>query len=50
MELGKDIVDLKPGVTILIPPGVAHRAWGDITCLIVGIPAPRHGDEFFCEE
>jgi mannose-6-phosphate isomerase-like protein (cupin superfamily) len=50
MELGTDIVELKPGVTILIPPGLAHRAWGDIKCLIVGIPASKHGDEFFCEE
>ena len=50
MELGTDVVELKPGVTILIPPGLPHRAWGDLKCLIVGIPAWKHDDEFFCEE
>ena len=50
MELGKDVVELKPGVTILIPPGLAHRACGNLKCLIVGVPAWRHDDEFFCEE
>lgn len=50
MELGTDTVELRPGVTILIPPGVPHRAFGDVKCLIVGIPAARHDDEFFCEE
>lgn len=50
MELGKDVVELKPGVTILIPPMMAHRAYGDIKCLICGVPAWKHDDEFFCEE
>jgi len=50
MELGKDVVDLKPGVTILIPPGLPHRAYGDVKCLIVGVPAWKHEDEFFCDE
>ena len=50
MELGKDVVELKLGVTILIPPGLAHRAYGDVKCLIVGVPAWKHDDEFFCEE
>jgi len=50
MELGKDTVDLRPGVTILIPPGLPHRAYGDVKCLIVGVPAWKHDDEFFCEE
>lgn len=50
MELGNDTVDLRPGVAIMIPPGLAHRAYGDVRCLIVGIPACRHDDEFFCEE
>jgi len=48
--LGKDTVELRPGVTILIPPGMPHRAYGDIRCLIVGVPAWKHDDEFFCEE
>lgn len=50
MELGKDVVELKPGVTVMIPPGVAHRAYGDVRCLIVGVPAWKHDDEFFIEE
>ena len=50
MELGEDVVKLEPGVTILIPPGLPHRAWGDVQCLIVGIPAWKHDDEFFCED
>jgi mannose-6-phosphate isomerase-like protein (cupin superfamily) len=47
MELGEDVVDLEPGVTILIEPGTPHRAYGDVTCLIVGVPAWHHDDEFF---
>ncbi len=50
MELGDDVVDLEPGVTILIEPGTPHRAYGDITCLIVGVPAWHHDDEFFMTE
>jgi len=50
MELGTDSVELKPGVAIMIPPGVVHRAYGDVRCLIVGVPAWTHDDEFFCEE
>lgn len=50
MELGKDVVGLRPGVTILIPPGLPHRAYGDVKCLIVGVPAWKHDDEFFCDE
>jgi mannose-6-phosphate isomerase-like protein (cupin superfamily) len=51
MELGDDVVDLAPGVTILIEPGTWHRAYADpgdeIRTLIVGIPAWQHDDEFF---
>lgn len=50
MELDEDAVDLAPGVAIVIEPGTAHRAYGDITVLIVGIPAWRHDDEFFVTE
>lgn len=47
MELGDDVVDLEPGVTIVIEPGTPHRAYGDITTIVVGIPAQVHDDEFF---
>ena len=50
MELEDDVVDLRPGTTIVIPPGVAHRSWGDFKTLIVGIPAWEHTDEFFRAE
>jgi len=47
MELGDDVVDLEPGVTIVIEPGTPHRAYGDITTIVIGIPAQVHDDEFF---
>lgn len=50
MELGDEVVELHPGVTIMIPPLVPHRAYGEVRCLIVGIPAWKHDDEFFCSE
>ncbi len=49
MELNDDRVPLEPGTAIIIEPGTAHRATGDITALIVVIPAAEHGDEYFCE-
>ena len=47
MELGDDLVDLEPGVTILIEPGTPHRAYGDITTLVIGIPSWQPDDEYF---
>ena len=47
MELGEDAVDLEPGVTILIEPGTPHRAFGDITTLVIGVPAWNPADEHF---
>ena len=47
MELGDDVVDLEPGVTILIEPGTPHRAYGDIKTIVFGVPAWKHDDEFF---
>ncbi len=47
MELGDEVVDLEPGVTILIEPGTAHRAYGDITTLVIGVPSWKPDDEFF---
>ena len=49
VELDSDVVDLRPGTTIVIPPGVAHRGWGDFKALIVGVPAWEQTDEFFCK-
>ncbi len=50
MELDDDVVELRPGTTIVIEPGTAHRGYGDFRAIIVGIPAWKHTDEFFCEE
>ena len=48
MELDGDVVDLRVGTAVVIPPGVAHRSWGDFKAVIVGVPAWEHTDEFFC--
>ncbi len=50
MELNDDVVDLEPGVTILIEPGTFHRAYGDITTIVFGVPAWEHSDEFYQTE
>jgi mannose-6-phosphate isomerase-like protein (cupin superfamily) len=47
MELGDDVVDLEPGVTVVIEPGTPHRAYGDIRTIVFGVPAWDHTDEFF---
>jgi mannose-6-phosphate isomerase-like protein (cupin superfamily) len=47
IELGDDVVDLSPGDTVVIEPGTPHRAWGDLTVIVFGVPAWRHDDEFF---
>lgn len=47
MELGDDVVELEPGVTILIEPMTPHRAYGDITTIVFGVPAWKHDDEFY---
>ncbi len=50
MELDDDVIELEPGTAVIIYPGTAHRVYGDITALIVVIPAAEHGDEFFADE
>jgi mannose-6-phosphate isomerase-like protein (cupin superfamily) len=48
MELPKDeVIDLKPGVVIMINPGIHHRGYGDFRALIIGIPALQENDEHF---
>ena len=49
MELDDDVVELKPGTTIVIEPGTAHRGWGDFKAVIVGIPAWDEKDEVLCD-
>jgi len=47
MELSiREIVDLKPGVVVMIKPGMPHRGYGDFHALIIGIPALQEEDEY----
>ena len=43
---GKEI-PVRPGMCILIPPGVRHRAIGRMRVLIVALPKFDPGDEWF---
>jgi mannose-6-phosphate isomerase-like protein (cupin superfamily) len=47
MELDDDILPVRPGMCLLIPPGVRHRAIGEMTVLIVVIPKFDPADEHF---
>jgi mannose-6-phosphate isomerase-like protein (cupin superfamily) len=45
MALNDQIIPVKPGMCILIPPGVRHRAIGKMTVLIVVFPKFDPDDE-----
>ena len=47
MELDGEVIPIRPGVCILIPPGVRHRAMGRMTVLIVVLPKFDPADEWF---
>jgi mannose-6-phosphate isomerase-like protein (cupin superfamily) len=47
MELDDDVFPVRPGVCVLIPPGVRHRAVGRMTVLIVVVPKFDTEDEWF---
>ena len=47
MQLDDDIVPLHPGKAIVIPPGVRHRAIGEMKVLIVVLPEFDPADEWF---
>ncbi len=49
MQLDDEIVPIRPGMCIVIPPGVRHRAIGAMTVLIVVIPAFDPKDEVIVE-
>jgi mannose-6-phosphate isomerase-like protein (cupin superfamily) len=38
MQLDDDMIPLRPGVCVMIPPGVKHRAIGRMKVLIVVLP------------
>lgn len=46
MQLDDDIVPVKPGMCIMIPPGVKHRAIGTMTILNIVYPKFDATDEF----
>ena len=49
MELDGDILDVRPGLCIQIPPGVRHRAIGEMKVLIVATPKFDPTDEYVVE-
>ena len=47
MELDDEIIPVRPGVSICIPPGLRHRALGEMKVLIVVFPKFDPADEWF---
>lgn len=47
MELNDEVIDVKPGVSIVITPGTRHRALGRMKVLIVAVPNFDPNDEWF---
>ena len=47
MELDDEIIPVRSGVSIVIPPGVRHRALGRMKVLIVVLPEFDPADEWF---
>ena len=47
MQLDKELIALRPGKCILIPPGVRHRAVGKMRVLILVLPKFDPTDEWF---
>ena len=49
LEIEKEKVPLKPGVSVLIPPNNLHRAVGELKILNVPVPAFDPADEWFVD-
>lgn len=47
IQLDDDTIAVKPGLCIMIPPGVRHRAIGRMKVLIVVLPKFDPDDEWF---
>ena len=47
MELDDEIIAVEPGMCVMIPPGVRHRALGNMKVLIVVFPKFDPADEWF---
>ena len=50
IQLDDRVVPLKPGILVLIPPGVVHRAVGRMTVLNIVFPKFDPADEVLVEE
>lgn len=46
MQLDDDVLRVKPGMCVMIPPGVRHRAIGKMKVLIIATPKFDPSDEF----
>jgi len=46
LELDDETLEVKPGTTALIPPGVRHRGTGDFRTIVIGTPAQTPDDEY----
>jgi len=46
IELDDDVVPVRPGMCIMIPPGVRHRAVGEMKVLIIVLPKFDPTDEW----
>ena len=47
MQLNDELIPLKTGMCVLIPPGVRHRAVGKMKVLILVLPKFDGSDEWF---
>ena len=47
MQLDDQFIDVRPGMSVLIRPGVRHRAIGEMKVLIVVFPKFDPNDEWF---
>ncbi len=47
IQLDGDVVPLRPGMCVLIPPGVRHRAIGRMRIVNIVIPKFDPADEYF---
>jgi mannose-6-phosphate isomerase-like protein (cupin superfamily) len=47
MELDDELIPLRPGRCVMIPPGVRHRAIGKMTVLVIVTPKFDPADEWF---
>ncbi len=50
MELDDEIIPVRPRQSIVIPPGVRHRAIGKMTVLIVCVPSFDANDEWLDDD